>query len=177
MKLKQFITTLVLGAAILFYSCEKNTINIFSSLNTLSSYNVSAYSGSQLLTFTANASGIDSTIYSSITINGNWYGADPGGDAFDISLKSAPISKGYVGTYPLTAVFGAFNADIPSGNIFSYSSQSPCSLSITSYDSINKTISGTFSFSGTGGASAGNNNKYPATVTISNGIFTKVHLQ
>ncbi len=174
---KRFLTVFMLSVVALFYSCQKSTINIFSQLRPMSSYNLSAYSGSQLLTFNSNASGIDSTIYSSITINGSWYGADPGVDTYDITLKSAPISKGYVGTYNLTATFGSWNGNGPSGNIFVYTSQNPCYLSITAFDSINRTISGTFSFSGTGGAGAGNNNKYPSTVTISNGVFTKVPIQ
>jgi len=167
------ISATIISAIVFFFSCTKAKDVFAPTLYPLSSYNMSANSSGQFLTFNATASyGSYDTI---ITISAGWNNADGQGSTYHMNFNALAVSKGYIGTYPVSAVFSGINTS-SIGSLFTYTSSLNSSISITAYDSINKTITGTFSFAATGGASSSNNQYYPASINVTNGVFTKVPL-
>ncbi len=174
---------LLLGGFGFIISCSKieQKITQQPAPTPLSSYNMSAYSNGDFLTFNATAS----VTNSNLSIQGQWVVTNLN-ETYNLVFSGITISKGYVGNYELKGFLkDQYDAYIthpnPSGYVFYYASDSTNNsgaLSITAFDSINKTISGTFNFTANGGAgdvSAGIYT-FPTSIIITNGVFTKVPL-
>jgi len=173
-----FVTT------ILFSSCTKqNDLPA-----PLSSYNLSAYANGELLTFNAVASTYFTTPGSDtlLTIGATWNTNLINNDEYQLTFSNIKFKKGFVGRYNLDSTEQAVFDDVPlqavnQGFDFYYATDSThtCSISINTYDSINKTISGTFSFTGVGGPVYGTGRTAPyssPTLSLTNGAFKKVPL-
>ncbi len=171
-KIIHWVAFVVVVMTILFSSCakEKNPLP-----TPLSAYNVNAYANGEFLTFNANWHG-DScfSMLSGWTTNISQH--------YDLDFYNIIIKKSFIGEYPLNLRSFAqfYSVEIPTsgGYVFYYSTDSTHtgSFSITAYDSINQTISGTFSFTGVGGNASGTpaGASYSPTISITNGVFTNV---
>ncbi len=164
-------------ASALLASCKKEQTQP----TPLTSYNMSAYANSELLTFNAN---FINSGDSNITIQGVW--VTNINETYDLNLYLLNARKGFIGTYSLGLTTGSAlyhtypTYSVSAGYLFQYQTDATHtgSFSITAYDSINKTISGTFNFTGVGGAGANatSQSSYPSTINITNGVFTKIPL-
>lgn len=173
---KQMINRLsvfIFFATILYLSCTN--LQNSPKPTPLNSYNMSAYASGEFLTFNAFCSNDGDSI---LSIMGEWttnISAD-----YDLNFYNIKNTKNYIGTYTLNtspnAEYHAVQIPTSGSYLFAYSTDATHtgSLSITAYDSINKTISGTFNFIGTGCSNC--NTSSPAVINITNGVFTKVPL-
>jgi hypothetical protein len=166
-------TAVILVAGILFSSCTKNDQPA-----PLTSYNMSAYANGEFVTFNAtitNYGDSNIAIWSTWVTNIN--------ETYDLNISYVEVNKGFIGNYTFgsSAGYVQYQAyptySVSNGYLFQYEAHSG-SFSITAYDSINKTISGTFNCVGVGGAgnNVSQNSSYPSTIDITNGVFTKVPL-
>jgi hypothetical protein len=168
---------LIFVAIVLFSSCSKEYQ--VPQPTPLSSYNLSAYANGELLTFNTTS---DAAVPADSIINiyGRWEPANVPSYTYDMNLWGIKVSKGYIGVYSLTnAEYIATDGN--SFALFCYqTSATPGTFSITEYDSINKTISGTFTFTAINSNPNPPHNvdisSYPSTITLTNGVFTKVPL-
>jgi hypothetical protein len=159
---------LIIATGVFLSSCVKNGVE---TPRPLSSYNVDAYSDNEYITFNATTKDYYDTLL-------NMYGIWVTNINYTYILNFVNIRpvKGYKGTYALYSAppytyanyAGYVTGSNPPSYSFNFYSQSG-SLSISSYDSVNRTITGTFSFTG---YQASNQ----SLVSINNGNFIAVKL-
>jgi len=159
---------LIVSIGLLLQSCAKDGVQ---TPTALSSYNLSAYANDELVTYNATAIKYGDTV---LDIYGVWntnINQTYILNILDIRLNNNPK---VVGTYTLNAVsegqyYAYQSGTTPPPYTFYYTSTGNYmgSVKIFSYDSIHKTISGTFNFTGF-------NMSSNATISVNNGSFNSV---
>lgn len=156
----------IVAASALFSSCAKDGVQ---ALTPLATYNMSAMQNGQLITFnTAATYHGDTALY----IFGTW--SSNINYTYLLNFVHIKPATGYIGTYDLAAgAIGSYAAYQTNANpptyIFNYltTAKSTGTISISAYNSLAHTISGTFSFSGYDYSSG-------STTSITGGTFTNV---
>ena len=159
---------LIVSIGLLLQSCAKDGVQ---TPTALSSYNLSAYANDELVTYNATAIKYGDTV---LDIYGVWNTNI--NQTYKIELLNIRLNSNYkvVGTYTLDAVsagkyYAYQSGSTPPPYTFYYNTNASYAgtVKIFSYDSVHKTVSGTFSFTGFNMASN-------ATISINNGSFNSV---
>jgi|GEM_PF-2595467 hypothetical protein len=160
----------IFATAILFSSCAKNGVEL---PVPLSSYNLSAYTNDELLTFNATATDYGDSVFD---IQGTW--VTNIGETYQLDMMHIKLSKVgyYVGTYYLTqspqGTYSAYKTGSSSTSyIFDYYTTPSFNgaLIINKFNSTARTITGTFSFTGY-------NYSTSNSININHGSFTNLKL-
>lgn len=164
-RMKLYKGIIFLASALLLESCAKDGVQVPTPLST---YNLSAYANNEFTTFNATATNHGDTvldIYSSWTTNI--------GQTYNLNLLNLQFKSNPVGTYTLNEISEGDYYSVQSGSsppvtVFYYQTAHDYqgTVKITSYDNINNTITGTFSFTG---INSGQN-----TININNGVFNRI---
>jgi len=159
---------LIVSICLLLSSCAKNGVQ---TPTALSSYNLSAYANDELITFNASAVKYGDTV---LNIYGTW--TTNINQTYILNLLNIRLNSNskVVGTYSLNSVsegeyYAYQTGTTPPPYTFNYNTtySYPGSIKIFSYDSVHRTITGTFNFTGY-------NKSSNATISINNGSFNNV---
>ncbi len=158
----------IVSAGLLLSSCAKNGVQ---TPTALSSYNLSAYANDEQVTFNATAIKYADTV---LDIYGTWNTNI--NQTYILNILNIRLNNNtkVVGTYNLNSVsegqYYAYQTGTPPPPYtfyFTSTNSYAGSLKIFSYDSVHRTITGTFNFTGFNSASN-------ATISINNGSFNSV---
>ena len=163
--MKYLLLLLIVSLGLLLPSCAKQGVQVPTAL---SSYNLSAYANDEQVTFNATAINHSDTI---LDIYGVWNTNI--NQTYILNLLHIPISKTHLtGTFLLNSVnegqYYAYQAGTtppPYTFYFTSTNSYAGTLKIFAFDTIKRSIAGTFSFTGFNSASN-------ATISINNGQFS-----